>query len=149
MGDVNFNSYRGDGFNGSTHEAFQLKVERVKFEHANMYCSWKELVGRNSASLPPVWSEGAGSPLKAMSSNLDSQDASTPLRLERRATFELEARQKSKKLRMTKILEDFSASVLLLKKRSTKEMRTPEMLQTLLEDPSAAIEVVAQLDNEI
>lgn len=50
---------------------------------------------------------------------------------------------------MTKILEDFSASVLLLKKRSHKEMRTPEMLKALLEDPSAAIEVLAQLDDEI
>lgn len=37
---------------------------------------------------------------------------------EKRARFETLARQKSKVLRMTKILEDFSASVLLLKKRS-------------------------------
>ena len=32
---------------------------------------------------------------------------------------------------MTKILEDFSSTVLLLKKRSEDEMSTPEMMQAL------------------
>lgn len=45
MGDVGLNSYTGDGFKVSTHEAFQLKVERVKFEHVNAYCKWKDSVG--------------------------------------------------------------------------------------------------------
>ena len=39
MGDVNLNSLLGvgEGFNEQTHEAFELKVERVKFEHTTNY----------------------------------------------------------------------------------------------------------------
>ena len=44
MGDVSFETYLGKGFDPSTHEAFCLKVERVKFEHANRYCKWKQHV---------------------------------------------------------------------------------------------------------
>ena len=44
MGDVSLLSYKGDGFEVITHEAFQLKVERVKFEHASKYLMWKEKV---------------------------------------------------------------------------------------------------------
>lgn len=44
MGDVSLLSYKGDDFEQITHEAFQLKVERVKFEHTNKYLMWKEFV---------------------------------------------------------------------------------------------------------
>ena len=44
MGDVSLISYKGEGFEETTHEAFQLKVERVKFEHTNKYLMWKEKV---------------------------------------------------------------------------------------------------------
>lgn len=50
---------------------------------------------------------------------------------------------------MTKILEDFSSSVLLLKKRAQSEMRTPEMLEQLLSDCTPAIQIKASLDDEI
>lgn len=42
MGDVSLISYKGSGFDIAIHEAYQLKVERVKFEHVNRYCMWKE-----------------------------------------------------------------------------------------------------------
>ena len=41
MGDVSFDTYKGQGFDETTHEAFLLKVERVKFEHTNRYEKWK------------------------------------------------------------------------------------------------------------
>ena len=56
---------------------------------------------------------------------------------------------KSKTLRLTKVLQDFSSSVLLLKKRAKTEMRTPELMQLLAADKSPAIEVKAQFDEEM
>lgn len=44
MGDVSFETYHGHGFDSTTHEAFCLKVERVKFEHSSRYCLWKNKV---------------------------------------------------------------------------------------------------------
>ena len=50
LGDVSLISYKGTGFEVITHEAFQLKVERVKFEHSSIYCKWKEAM-ENSMEL--------------------------------------------------------------------------------------------------
>ena len=49
----------------------------------------------------------------------------------------------NKKLKVTKLLEDFTTSVLLLKKRGQAEMGTPEMREELNRDESPAIEVKA------
>ena len=71
----------------------------------------------------------------------------------RRVTFDQNAatgaRQKSKVLRTIKILEDFSTTVLLLKKRAESEMKTPELLAALMAVRSPAIEVKAQFDDEM
>lgn len=60
MGDVSLNSYDGPEFDPSLHEAFLLKVERVKFEHTNRYCKWKRKVSGGilggGASLPSFMS---------------------------------------------------------------------------------------------
>ena len=119
MGDVSLNSFTGEGFNIATHEAFQLKVERVKFEHTTHYGQWKDKVSLQqpmlSSFLPcesPIPSSSVpSSPLLLHS---DSDPAFSLLK--KKVTFGGDALKK-KKLMMTKILEDFSSSVLLLKKR--------------------------------
>lgn len=132
MGDVSLLSYKGEGFEMTTHEAFQLKVERVKFEHASKYCMWKEKISlgidlKDTNTMADVSPMMPPSPL-LMHQNSELS-ASSP---DRRVTFEKLVRQKSKVLRTTKILEDFSSSVLLLKKRTQAEMCTPEMLEQLM-----------------
>jgi len=64
-------------------------------------------------------------------------------------TFEQKAQEKQKVLNTIKILEDFSSSVLVLKKRSEKEMQTPEMLEKLKADTSPDVQVKAQFDDEM
>ena len=67
MGDLSLKSYMGDDYEHKTHEAFQLKVERVKFEHANRYCLWKSAMCSDNGlgSLPSFanMSESSPSPL--------------------------------------------------------------------------------------
>lgn len=50
MGDVSFDTYKGPGYDETTHEAFLLKVERVKFEHTNRYEKWKSHLLRRQLS---------------------------------------------------------------------------------------------------
>ena len=50
MGDVSFDTYKGPGYDVTTHEAFLLKVERVKFEHTNRYEKWKSHLLRRQLS---------------------------------------------------------------------------------------------------
>ena len=61
MGDVSFMTYGGPDFDPILHEAFMLKIERVKFEHTNRYCKWKSMVSggslKGAASLPSFVSQ--------------------------------------------------------------------------------------------
>ena len=83
MGDLSLNSYEVDETVQATHEAFQLKVERVKFEHANRYCLWKsEMTSfQGITSLPSLVyqlsEDGSPSPLlKKQSSSMQGIDVS-------------------------------------------------------------------------
>ena len=66
-----------------------------------------------------------------------------------RAAFEEAALKKNIQLKVVDVLEDFSASVLLLKKRGENEMKTPQMLAALMADTSPAIQVRAGFENEM
>ena len=52
-------------------------------------------------------------------------------------------------LQLTGILEDFSSTLLLQKKRGRAEMRTPEMLEVWLADQGASTQVSAVFDDEM
>jgi hypothetical protein len=137
MGDVSLNSFTGAGFNIDTHEAFQLKVERVKFEHTTHYGQWKDKVSLQQPMLSSFLPTDSPSPTPSPPMLLHSD--SDPTLAQRKVTFGGDAALKKKRLLMTKILEDFSSTVLLLKKRSLAEMATPEMIQALTSDLSPAI----------
>ena len=145
MGDVSLISFTGEGFEKITHEAFKLKVERVKFEHASKYCMWKQMISLG-IDLTDTNSMASAPPSPLLMTQHSDLSATTP---EKRVKFQNLILGKSKVLRTTKILEDFSTSVLLLKKRNQVEMRTPEMLEQLMSDRSPSIMVQAKLDDEI
>ena len=44
MGDCSFETHMIDEETYATHECFQLKLENVKFEHAQNYRKWKDFV---------------------------------------------------------------------------------------------------------
>ena len=44
MGDCSFETHRIDDATYMTHECFQLKLERVRFEHAQNYRRWKDFI---------------------------------------------------------------------------------------------------------
>lgn len=123
MGNVGLCSYKGDDFNNTTHEAFELKVERVKFEHANRYCVWKDAVSHQQSFKQDY--DGLPSPMPSpmLLQQQSSENMASPVK---KVNFDQASKQK--KLRMTQILEDFSASVLVLKKRSETEMHSDAML---------------------
>jgi len=77
MGDVNFNSYTGPDFEVTTHEAFLLKVERVKFEHTSRYCQWKKGVSdiSHQNSLPSFEAKSP-LPLDSMQEQQDRRNTS-------------------------------------------------------------------------
>ena len=57
MGEVSLASKTDIGDKILTHEAFELKVERVKFEYANIYSKWKESVqmfGTDGSHIVPM-----------------------------------------------------------------------------------------------
>ena len=42
MGDALLNSYSGPDISNVTHEAFELKVKKMKFEYASSYEVWRD-----------------------------------------------------------------------------------------------------------
>jgi len=104
MGDASFTSYDDESIDPITHEAFQLKVQDMKFEYSKTYATWKR---------------------------------------------EMNGEIKADKRRTVKILEDFTTSVQLLRKRSKDEMSTRELKQRLKADKSPLIAVKAAFDNEM
>ena len=61
----------------------------------------------------------------------------------------MEQAKKEKPVKITKVLEDFSTSLIMLKKRAIAEMRTHEEKIALSKNMSPSFEIKAAFDNEM
>jgi len=83
-----------------------------------------------------------------MSSQMQVSDVS-PDSIEKRVAFEKDAARKNRKLSMIKILEDFTSSVILLKKRAESEMRSDAQRKMLADDTSPAFAIQAEFKDDM
>lgn len=117
---------QSDHFDYSVSEGFEFKVERMKFEYASNYKKWKQTqkVYRESTSL--------GGLLNCVELNVEAESNSY-----------------DPHFRVFKLLQDFTTSVIIIRKRGESEMETQSAVQRLKADKSAELRIIAKFETEL